>query len=344
MLTLFVILVLAIFTLAAISLQKTYYHIPQRELKRRAQQGDAFATMLYRAVAYDLSLDILLWVIIGICASGFFVIVSRAAPLPLAILGCISLLWFGFAWIPGTRLTRPSSWLAHIFTPGITWLLRHLYPLLRRVAVIVKKHHPIAVHTGMYQKEDLIGLIDQQRVQADNRISEEEVRIARHALTFSDKLVRDVMIPRRVVKTVNEADSVGPVLMGELHDSGHSRFPVYRSKPENIIGTLYLHDLVGAKSIGKVKDIMSPKVYYVNEEKPLQHALQAFLKTKHHLFIVVNNFEEYVGIITIEDVLEQIIGKPILDEFDRYEDMRAVAKLEARQDQKTHKHVTQTDE
>ncbi len=343
MLTLVAIFLLASLTLVAISLQKTYYHIPVREVKRRAQQGDAFAIMLYRAVAYDLSLDILLWVIIGICASGFFVIVSRAVPPAIALLGCISLLWVGFAWIPGTRLTRPGSWLARTLTPGITWLLRHLYPLLRRAAKIVKKHHPIAIHTGLYQKEDLVELIDQQKVQADNRIGEEEIRIARQALTFSDKLVRDIMIPRRVVKMVNETDDVGPVLMGELHESGHSRFPVYHNKTDNIVGTLYLHDLVGAKLVGKVKDIMDTKVYYVNEEKPLQHALQAFLKTKHHLFIVVNNFEEFVGIISIEDVLEQIIGKPIMDEFDQYEDMRAVAQLEAQREQRQHEQAPKTD-
>jgi CBS domain containing-hemolysin-like protein len=70
---------------------------------------------------------------------------------------------------------------------------------------------------------------------------------------------------------------------------------------------------------------MRKRVCYIHEEQTLLEALQAVLKTKHHLFIVVNSFEEYVGILTIEGVLEQIVGLPILDEFDRYEDMRAVA-------------------
>ena len=84
---------------------------------------------------------------------------------------------------------------------------------------------------------------------------------------------------------------------------------------------------------------MKKAVYYVNEEKQLDHALQAFLKTKHHLFIVVNGFEEIVGILTIEDVLEEVLGKEIVDEFDQYEDLRAVAALQAKKDTKQRTHA-----
>jgi CBS domain containing-hemolysin-like protein len=76
---------------------------------------------------------------------------------------------------------------------------------------------------------------------------------------------------------------------------------------------------------GKVKDIMKRQVFYVHEEFNLDKVFHAFLKTKHHLFIVVNKFEEIVGILTIEDVLEQIIGSQIVDEFDQYEDLKQVA-------------------
>jgi CBS domain containing-hemolysin-like protein len=91
-----------------------------------------------------------------------------------------------------------------------------------------------------------------------------------------------------------------------------------------------LHDLVITKENKKVKDVMRREVYYVHEEQTLDHALKAFIKTKHHLFIVINSFEEFVGIITIEDILEQIIGKKIIDEFDKYDDLREVAALRAK--------------
>jgi magnesium and cobalt transporter len=132
--------------------------------------------------------------------------------------------------------------------------------------------------------------------------------------------------------------------MSELHDSGFSRFPVYEGKKDNIIGTLFLKDLVNTKASAKVRDVMRRTVCYVHEDQTLQDALQAILKTHHHLLIVVNNFEDYVGILTIEDVLEQVIGKAIVDEFDQYEDIRAVAQRAALKEHKEHKEAETTSE
>jgi CBS domain containing-hemolysin-like protein len=82
---------------------------------------------------------------------------------------------------------------------------------------------------------------------------------------------------------------------------------------------------------------MKKNVKYVHEEHSLEQALHAFIKTNQHMFIVVNSFEEYTGIITIEDILEQVIGHKITDEFDAYDDMRAVAADAARREHKAHK-------
>jgi len=136
----------------------------------------------------------------------------------------------------------------------------------------------------------------------------------------------------RAVKLISESEPIGPKLMDELYQSGHSRFPVYKDANTNIVGTLYLRDMVKKQVKGHVRDVMHEDVYYVHEDFYLAQVLQAFLKTKHHLFIVVNSFEEFVGIITIEDVLEQVIGKQIVDEFDKYDDMRAVAAAKARKE------------
>jgi len=124
--------------------------------------------------------------------------------------------------------------------------------------------------------------------------------------------------------------------MSDLHTSGLSRFPVYDGKKDNIVGILYLHDLVGTKRTGTVQGIMSTKLTYVHEDFSLYQTLQAFIKTKQHLFVVVNSFEEFVGIITIEDVLEQMIGKLIVDEFDKYDDLRSVAAAAAKKEHHEH--------
>ena len=343
-----IMFILAVFLgalmILSVSLLKTYSHIPVKELKRRAQRNDELAKTLYSAVEYGISLPVLLWIIIGITTALFFLVLTNSLPSWVAVFGCAAILWFGFAWLPNARVTAWSNLIAKKAAPIMAWILSFIYPFFNAVGEWVKKHSKITVHSGLYQKEDLIELLDKQMGQHDNRMTAYEIGIIKSALSFSEKIIRDIMTPARVVKTVSMHDSIGPILLDELHASGFSRFPVTGEAPNDIVGTLYLHDLVEAKHGGSVATHMKKAVFYVNEEKQLDHALQAFLKTKHHLFIVVNSFEEIVGILTIEDVLEEIVGKEIVDEFDQYEDLRAVAALQAKKDAKVRTHAPESPE
>ena len=332
-------ILLGIITILSIMLQKAYNHVPQKELKRRARAGDELSRMLYRAVAYGASLQILLWFVIGLSAAGFFVVLSVTLPSWIALLGSIGLVWLGFAWIPYTRVSGIGLSLARLAAPPLAWLLRHLYPLLNGVARVTGKWR-VSFHSGLYEKEDLIELLEQQKTQPDNRLSDTELSIAQNALGFGDKIIRDIMTPRSVAVMISATDTIGPLLMDELHDSGHSRFPVYEGKNQNkIIGTLYLHDLLRAKSGGTVRELMQQKVFYMHDEERLDESLQAFIKTHHHLFVVVNSFEDVIGIVTMEDVLEQVVGRPIMDEFDEYSDLRAVAQKKASKEHHQHEEV-----
>lgn len=333
-------IIFAALTVVGLALQKTYDQVPAYELKRQAQKGNADAKILYRAVAYGPSLKVLLWITIGIGATGLFFVVARDLPWPLALLGIAIILWFGLVWLPHTKVSKLSRRLALWLTPAVAWKLNYLHPLFEAVGLAVHRHTAPARHTRLYQREDLVELLQQQEKQTDSRISKAQIDMAIHALTFGSKLVRDTLTPWSQVKKVNVGDSLGPILMDELHKAGHSRFPVYDGKKDNIVGLLYLRDLLQEQAGGLVKNIMHRHVTYVHEEQTLYQTLQAFLKTKRHLFIVVNRFEEVVGVISIEDVLEQIIGQPIMDEFDQYEDLRAVAARMADKIHKEQKHET----
>jgi len=319
-------------TLLAIGLQRTYYHYPVKELKRRARAGDQIAELLYRPVSYGVSLKVLLWGIVTVSAALAFVIMSRSVEPWFAFLLVGIFVWVGFLWLPSTSLTSFSLLLARWLSPLITRLVSLLYPVLRRIGDFFLRFRHVHVQTGLYEKEDLLNLLDRQRNHPDNRIPVEDIDLVSHALEYGDRFVADAMVPLRAVKLISESEPIGPKLMDELYQSGHSRFPVYKDANTNIVGTLYLRDMVKKQVKGHVRDVMHEDVYYVHEDFYLAQVLQAFLKTKHHLFIVVNSFEEFVGIITIEDVLEQVIGKQIVDEFDKYDDMRAVAAAKARKE------------
>lgn len=327
---------LAILTLLSVSLQRTYSRVPLKELKRRARSGDELAGIILKAVSYGHSLRAVLWFFTGLSAAGFFVVIAQTEPAWFALTLSVILIWLGFVWLPAARVSYLSEKFASWCAPILAKILFYLHPVIDWLVHLIRRHRPVHVHTGLYDRRDLIDLLEQQLVQPDNRVEAAELEIALHALQFGDDTVAQHMVPRRMVKSVNVDEPLGPIIMDELHGSGHSRFPVYESKQDNIIGTLYLRDLVLSKTTGTVRSLMKPEVSYVHEDKSLQDALQAILRTHRQLFVVVNSFEEYVGIITIEDVLETIIGKPIIDEFDEYDNLRAVAARAARTEHKEH--------
>ena len=319
------------------ALLRSYQHVPARELKRLARSGDDVAQLLYRAAAYGASLRVLLGG--GAILLGALALAAMAQAVG-TLWGVLLLLVLaglcGFIFVPSGELTRSSLGLAKWAAPSIAWLLERLQPIIDGAVRLVRRYRHVHIHTGLYEKSDLAELLERQKGQPDSRIAASEMDLLLHSLSFGDKQVVDALVPKRVVTMVAASDHIGPVLMDELNKSGHSRFPVYDQKLDNIVGILYLHDLVGARKTGSVADVMSHKLTYVHEDFTLYQTLQAFLKTKQHLFLVVNSFEELVGIITIEDVMEQMIGRPIMDEFDRYDDLRAVAAAAARKDHKDH--------
>lgn len=329
--------VLLLVALITIALYRTYKIFPVKELKRQARTGDPLARALFRASVYGANLNVLLWIIAIACLVVSFILLDTVTTADIAFILEVAIISVGLLWIPVANLTRIGAYLVLWTTPITVWTLEISRPVLDRLAIFAHDHRQISVHTGLYEREDLLSLLDRQKDQPDSRISAEELDLLTHALTFGEKSVYDCMVPRREVRTVSADESISPVVIRELHDSGYSRFPVYADKEDQFIGTLYLRELINLKASGKVRDVMEHAVYYVHEEYPLEQALHAFLKTKHHLFIVVNKFEEYVGIITIEDIVEQILGCKIVDEFDAYDDLRAVAADHARHEHKVHK-------
>lgn len=301
---------LGVFCIGCITLLKAYTHIPEVELRRRARAGDDVAALLFKAASYGSSLDIILWFLIGLSATVFFFVVDRSLPGWAAVMSSLTLLWLGFAWVPNTPVSTLSLRVAKQAAPALAWVLQRVYPLSNWFAIRTGRFR-LSFHTGLYEKEDLIDFLEAQANQPDSRISPEELRLAKNSLMFGDKIIRDVMTPIGKAKVVLADDAVGPVLMSELYDSGHSLFPVRAKKRSHeIVGVLSIHDLDDAKTGGSVKDYMR-RVHYISDELTLDVGLHEFIKTRHHLFAVTNSVEDVVGVVAVDDILGQIIGEPI---------------------------------
>ncbi|HEX4662568.1 MAG TPA: CBS domain-containing protein [Candidatus Saccharimonadales bacterium] len=175
-----------------------------------------------------------------------------------------------------------------------------------------------------YSKQELEALITHN----PHALSKDEKSLLIHALNYGNVIIGDIMTPRSKIVAVKAAETLGPVTLDRLHKTGHSRFPVVKTDLDTIVGTLFLHDLVPLNPrLKRVADAMKPQVLYVHKDKTLDHVLQAFVRTRHHIFIVVDESQEVVGLVTIEDILEQIVGRKIVDQFDQYEDRQAVSRL-----------------
>lgn len=318
------VILLIMLGLMLLIMRKTYFYLPIKELKRRAKNGDPTSHNLYRAASYQSSLHLLLMPLAGLSLAGGIVQLAAIAPAWVAVVVTALLLWFTFSWLPNTKLSPPSISLTVAITPAVVWTLNYLHPFLSEFSKIAGKYYSAINHTGLYQRDDLIHLIEKQKEQSDSRMSTTELDMAARALTFSEQKVRDVLVPRKQVHKVGENDTVGPVLLDELHKTGYTSFPVSKGKPDNMVGVLYLKD-IGLKTVGHVREFMKPQVYYAHEGDSLSEVLNAFYQTKHHMFVVVNSFEEYVGIVTVEDIIFRLLGSLPDHDFDEHTDKKAVA-------------------
>jgi CBS domain containing-hemolysin-like protein len=321
--------VFAIIVLTAVTVKKTYYFLPGKEVKRQAEAGEMPAVLFWRAVAHGPSLRLFLWLVIGFSSALCFVLLGSIAPPVLAFIAVVLLLFIAFAWLPSSRLTGWSVRTTELLTPAVAWLVGTLDPVLRIVRGFFDRRRPGHVHTGVYIREDLLELIEKQKNQQDNHLTIEELDLASHALRFGDLKVKKVMTGRKKIHAVNAADSISPVFLDELHKIGASLFPVYEEDKNSIVGLLQLADLTdiskGKGTKGLVRTHMQRGVAYVHENDSLADALHAYYFTKKPMFVVVNKFEEYVGILTLDDILHQLLGTPGEYDFDRHEDRALVA-------------------
>ena len=234
----------------------------------------------------------------------------------VSIISTIIILFIG-EYIPKSVVRRNPNFYYTFFAPIIYILYIVLYPISRLTTFIsyglirlTGRRIEQRVEPTEFNRDDLASLVEADNVEVQQE-DEEDIKLFQNALDFADLRVRDCMVPRVDVEAV-ELDTSIEELTGRFVESRFSRIFVWHDSIDNIIG------YVNSKSLFErptdISDILI-KTIYVAETMPLQSMLETFTKRRASIAVVIDEFGGTAGIISLEDVLEQIFGE-IEDEHD----------------------------
>ncbi|MFC1568399.1 hemolysin family protein, partial [Candidatus Margulisiibacteriota bacterium] len=147
---------------------------------------------------------------------------------------------------------------------------------------------------------------------------EEERQMITSIFEFTDTIVREVMTPRPDISAVPAGQPVAAIIK-MIIESGHSRIPVYETTLDNIVGVIYAKDLLRSGEATVIRQVLRP-VVYIPETKKVPELLHEMQSARTHLAIIVDEYGITSGLVTLEDLIEEIVGE-IHDEFEREEKM-----------------------
>ncbi len=164
--------------------------------------------------------------------------------------------------------------------------------------------------TKLKRKRDVSDLLP-------DRLNEEKEDMIRGVVDLSDTAVKEVMVPRIDVDFI-PLDIETDELIKRVAESGHSRFPVYAESIDNVMGVLYVKDLINLFAKKETIDLekIIRKPFFVPESKRIDTLLREFKRRHVHIAIAVDEYGGISGIVCLEDIIEEIVGD-IQDEFDK---------------------------
>ena len=161
----------------------------------------------------------------------------------------------------------------------------------------------------------------------EGAIDADEAAVIENILGLKERTVRDIMTPRTVVSSLAVASTLRQV-RDSAQSLNHTRLPVYDAGADDVVGTVHRQDLLAAMAEGQwdrtLEEMMRP-VDFVTDSLGAGRLLRRLLESRQHLVMVIDEFGSLAGLVTLEDVLEEILGTQIVDEFDAAVDMRELA-------------------
>ena len=219
------------------------------------------------------------------------------------------------------QLSRPTTLL-------IDFLVKFLYPLIWISSLITKKIGKN--RTAGPTREEIVAMAELG--EESGILEEKEEQFIVNLLQLKQVRVDDILTPRSVVYSLNAKRAIEDTL-NENNTFIYSRIPVYENSNDNIIGVVFSRDILKLTSLDQQENLsletITKPVFVVSENLPVYYLMDLFIKRKEHLFVVHDSYEQYVGIVTLEDAIETLLGVEIVDEADKVTDMQQLAREKA---------------
>lgn len=221
------------------------------------------------------------------------------------------------------QIGAKTSWLVKAF---MFVLLPICWPLAKALDKLLGEE----VQT-IWSRRELKEIVQQHEDSKDSKIDADEEQIILGALSFSDKTVAQVLTPRTVIFALDIQAVLDDKVIEAIKRSGFTRIPVYKGQLDDIVGILYAKDLIGVELGAKVEAVYRQNsLLNVPENKKLDDLLNEFKQKRAHLAFVYDEHGGLEGLVTLEDVVEEIIGFEIVDETDTIINLREKAQEKAK--------------
>ncbi|HEV2641345.1 MAG TPA: hemolysin family protein, partial [Candidatus Elarobacter sp.] len=217
-------------------------------------------------------------------------------------------------------LNNPERWARLLVPPllAFAWIARPFTWLLNRSAAAVlraMRQKPVPLEDTVHSPEELRMLVEQS--EEGGAIEEQDAALLDAVFEFSEKNAREVMTPRTDIVALDITASLDEVIE-TVSESGLSRYPVYEETIDDIVGVVLAKDLIPVlakrPATFSLRPLMRP-VYFIPGTREVEDVLADFKRRKEHMAIVLDEYGGTAGVVTMEDLLEEIVGE-ILDEYD----------------------------
>ena len=224
--------------------------------------------------------------------------------------------------------------LAPVTAYAIRLFIWITYPIILTTLFVTNKISKGNTDANSLTKEELL---ESMLISEDEGvIDEKESDVIENILNLDNIKVAEVLTPRSVVFALDETITIKEVIETKEDIFKFSRIPVYHESIEDVVGIVMTKKIFqqalkdDSVTLGSIKK----KIYAINENIPVSKALDLFIAKKDHMFLVMDNYDQTEGIITLEDCVETILGVEIVDESDSTVDMRELAKMQMKQKRK----------